>query len=1226
MTLSAKQGHRPIKRFDLKYVGHAAFAATALMLAVLGWALYDADTRSKESNQRVTHTLEVLRAMDTANSEFDQAEIAHRGYLLSGIESLASTRNLALANADAVIVNIQALMLDNAAQQTRLAQLRALAANRALLLAESDRQRRISGMAAAASYLAGVANQNSAAHAAIIDQMQKEELRLLRLRRDELENRYKSPLILSIVAVLVGLLALGYYGFVAQARRQKNGSQYSRSLIDASLDPLVTISPDGKITDVNLATINVTGATRDELVGSDFSIYFTEPDLARAGYLNVFSEGSVTDYPLTIRHRNGELTDVLYNASVYKDADGKVQGVFAAARDVTQGKRLEQILQMKNQELQQSSQYARSLIEASLDPLVTISLAGKIMDVNDAAVDVTGIAREQLIGSDFSSYFTEPDNASSGYQQVFADGFVADYPLTIRHRNGRLTDVLYNASVYKDADGNVQGVLAAARDVTESKRLESLLQAKNDELESATQIAERANRSKSDFLSNMSHEIRTPMNAIIGMSHLALKTELTTRQRDYLRKIQGSGKHLLGIISDILDFSKIEANKLTVEQIDFDLEKVLENVANLIMEKSNAKGLELVFDVGRDVPMELIGDPLRLGQILINYANNAVKFTESGEIDVVIRLTEETATDALLHFSVRDTGIGLSPEQAARLFQSFEQADSSITRKYGGTGLGLTISKKLAELMHGEVGVSSDLGKGSTFWFTARIGKKTPHKRHLLMSSDLRGRRALVVDDNENARLVLADMLAGMSFVIDQASSGQTGVSAVVNAQAAGTPYDIVFLDWHMPGMDGIEAAIQIRALPLERTPHLVIVTAYGREEVVLGASAAKLEDVLVKPVSASTLFDSVARIFGGAPRQAPKQIDTPSELTNSLGTLRGARILLVEDNILNQEVAFEMLRDSGFVVDLAENGEIALGKVKHASYDIVLMDMQMPVMDGVTATREIRKLPGLAALPIVAMTANAMDGDRQRCIAAGMNDHLAKPIEPDDLWRALLKWIKARHAASDILAVGQPRAAGTELPSAITLIAALDTRNGLRRVLGKRSLYLKMLSRFVNSQRQAVPTIRAALDADDLTTAERLAHTTRGSAGNIGASKLESLATAIEAAIKDRLPREAVDSRLDELAGPLEDMVLALIEALPTEQQIRPIAVDLSRLGEVLAKLDALLVYGDAAAIALLDEQGELLRRAFPSHHQQISVAIRAIDFETALSALRAASKGMTT
>ncbi len=921
----------------------------------------------------------------------------------------------------------------------------------------------------------------------------------------------------------------GVFAAARDVTEQKQASQYARSLIEASPDPLVTISADGKITDVNAASAQATGVAREQLIGRDFSDYFTDPAKARAGYQQVFSEGFVRDYPLAIRHTTGRIMDVLYNAAVYKDDKGNVLGVFAAARDVTEQK--------------QASQYARSLIEASPDPLVTISADGKITDVNDASVQATGVAREQLIGTDFSDYFTEPNEARTGYRKVFSDGFVRDYPLAIRHTTGRIIDVLYNAAVYKDDKGNVLGVFAAARDVTERKRLDQALQEKNRELHSARSMADAANRAKSDFLSNMSHEIRTPMNAIIGMSHLALNTELTPRQRDYLRKIQGSSRHLLSIINDVLDFSKIEAGKLTVEHAEFELEMVLENVTNLIAEKTSAKGLELVCDVDKHVPLNLIGDALRLGQILINFSNNAVKFTEKGEIAIVIRVKEQTDNEVLLHCAVRDTGIGLTAEQMARLFQKFSQADTSITREFGGTGLGLVISKELAELMGGEVGVESELGKGSTFWFTARLGKRAGAQRRLVLSGDLQGKRVLVVDDNESARLVLSDLLDAMSFKVDRAESGRAAIGAVGRADAQGMPYEIVFLDWQMPGMDGNETARRIWELPLGNMPHLLMVTAYGRDEVIKGAGDTGIEAVLSKPVGASTLFDTVVRILGGVVDRPRTTSEAPSDSAERLATIKGARILLVEDNALNQEVATELLQDAGFVVDLAANGRVALDNVRAAAYDIVLMDMQMPVMDGVTATQEIRKEARFRDLPVVAMTANAMQSDRDRCMAAGMNDHVAKPIEPEDLWKALLKWIPPRHTTAVAGTAQSPSAAPDDLPSGID---GLDVTNALRRVLGKKPLYLSLLRMFIAGQRSATADVAKALANDDWDSAERIAHTLKGSSSSIGATVVQQLAHGLETAIREHQPRAAIDESLDALRHPLESLVAQLEQQLP--------------------------------------------------------------------------------
>jgi signal transduction histidine kinase/DNA-binding response OmpR family regulator len=497
--------------------------------------------------------------------------------------------------------------------------------------------------------------------------------------------------------------------------------------------------------------------------------------------------------------------------------------------------------------------------------------------------------------------------------------YMAIYPIR-RPIDGEVMWIHDIAMVKRNAQGQALMLHGVLRDITGERNAELAMEA-------ALHAAKEATQAKSDFLANMSHEIRTPMNAVIGLSGLALKNEMPPRIQDYLSKIRQSGEHLLRIINDILDFSKIESGKLEIESVPFELEAVLDNVVNLVSEKADSKNLELLCSFDSAVPKNLIGDPLRIGQILINYANNAVKFTNQGELRISIRVLEATESAVLLHFAVSDTGIGLTPEQVGRLFKSFEQADSSTTRQYGGTGLGLAISKSLAQAMGGDVGVQSEFGKGSTFWFTARLGIGSAEKIITRPSVDLHGRRVLVVDDNDAAALVLCELLRELGFEVHSANSGPTALQAVALADTQARAFDFVLMDWQMPGMDGLETVRHIQEMHTHTAPFVLMVTAHRRQELLKGAQALGVEHVLAKPIGASLLVDTMMRIAGHKTRDLPDvhRAQHADSAEAALAPLAGARILLVEDNEINQLVACELLRGVGFGVDVADNGQIGV-------------------------------------------------------------------------------------------------------------------------------------------------------------------------------------------------------------------------------------------------------------------------------------------------------------
>lgn len=743
-----------------------------------------------------------------------------------------------------------------------------------------------------------------------------------------------------------------------------------------------------------------------------------------------------------------------------------------------------------------------------------------------------------------------------------------------------------------------------------------------EQMAEAKKLAEEAVRMKSDFLANMSHEIRTPMNAIIGMSHLAMKTELAPRQRDYLEKIQSSSRHLLGIINDILDLSKIEAGKMTVERVEFVLDRVLENVTSLIADKAAAKGLELILHVAPNVPRKLIGDPLRVGQILINYATNAVKFTEQGEITIHVSVAMQSAKNVLLHFDVSDTGIGISDEQQVRLFQSFEQADTATTRKYGGTGLGLAISKQLASLMGGTVGVQSQQNKGSTFWFTAHFGRAADDRPALVPEPDLRGRRVLVVDDNEHSREVICDMLRSMTFVVSEAANGDEAIKEIGLAAASDNPYEIVFLDWQLPSIDGVETAERIRTTIKRNVPHMAMITAYGREEVIRSATAAGIEDVLIKPVTSSLLFDTAIRLLGNQDKGYSSQVVRMPEA--DLSDILGARILLVEDNELNQEVATELLKAAGFEVDVADNGQIAVDKLTSLvgpgqMYDLVLMDMQMPVMDGLTATREILKLPHCANLSIIAMTANAMAGDRERCLEAGMVDHVAKPIEPDDLWKALLRWIKPIRRVRHYTLPKPAQAACIKMQDALGPIQGVDVAKGLHRAMGRSDLYISLLRKFVSGQKDCAEQINSAITSSEYLTAERLAHTLKSVAAQIGARQLSEKAASVESAIKHQESPSGLKVMITELAEQLSELIDQICNALPAEDTLKletksdqPIEI------EAIEKLLDQLSRSDFTSSSTVEDYQTTFKAVLGNQFDRFNCLVNDYDFDPAHELLK--------
>lgn len=993
-----------------------------------------------------------------------------------------------------------------------------------------------------------------------------------------------------------------------------------RAMNEASHDALVMIDSEAVVSFWNPAAERLFGYTEQEAMGRNVHDLIAPEevrDLAKRG-MEAFAHsgtGPVVGVMLDFEAIRKDGSRILVERVVSSfEVRGKWYAV-GSIRDITQKREIEQELQKL------------SLVAKHTDNSVIITdETGAAQWVNGAFERMSGYLQDEILGKKPGDVLQGPETDSDVVRYMHDQlekgrGFrteVVNYS-----KDGRKYWVSLDVQPVHDDDGVLTHFIAVENDVTQRRKMDA-------ELRQAKEDADAANRAKSDFLARMSHEIRTPMNAVIGLGHLALKTRLTEQQQDYLQKMQAAAKSLLGVVDDILDFSKIEAGRLTLEVLSFNLRELIQDVKNLVQLIVEEKGLVFETFIDPETPAKLFGDPLRLRQVLTNLISNAVKFTERGKVSLAVSIEEVGKDDVRLRFAVMDTGIGMTGEQLESLFTSYYQAEDSTSRRFGGTGLGLVICEKLVSMMGGRIGVVSEPQSGSTFSFslTFMVDQSVTAKAPAV---DVSGLRIMIVDDSKTSREIVQAMLAGMDSQIFATSSGGDCLETLRTLTRAGTPVDLVILDWRMAGMDGIETARAIREENLiTPKPKIIMLTAFGKEDARSVAHNARIDGFLDKPVNQSALVDMVVEVMspeGGLIHNSEREPGRGGDEHLAKGNIEGARVLLVEDNAINQQVAREILLDFGLIVDVASNGVKAIEAVQAQKYDLVLMDIQMPEMDGHEAARRIRADTRFDEMPIVAMTAHALNRDRELSRDAGMVAHVTKPIDPEELLGVLKVWIKLgdrgipddrqSHHNGGVHEAGTNGMALTELPVSL---AGIDIAEGVAKIGGKEKLYRSLLTQFVFEYETAVTELGKHLESGNIEDARVLAHTIKGVSGNLSMMELHKASETLERAIKEQ-GKDAPPEVLAEFAEKLDTVIQAL-RSLPGQADAEPITQkgeldveglrgQIARVRELLAKRS--FTVGQAVSGLLQSGRGHVS----PEVLSALETSVKKFDFAGAEKAL---------